>query len=142
MTGHRNGREEPVVGAVDMASVEFRRPRRRVSRPESEERHAGLWWQIALGVFTGLLAHSVVTGLYVRVELYMGLKAAGEALDQLAGDLTESAPPPVRPAQRASTRRAAPSAAPRPLGADERCVGGKRFRRVENGWVQVLEACS
>lgn len=124
-----------------MASVEFRRPRRRASRTESEERHAGLWWQIALGVFVGMLAHSVVTGLYVRVELYMGLKAAGDALDQLVDDLTESAPSSVRPAQRASTRMAAPPAAPRPLGADERCVGGKRFRRVENGWVQVLEAC-
>ena len=41
-----------------MASVEFRRPRRRASRAESEERHAGLWWQIALGVFVGMLAHS------------------------------------------------------------------------------------
>lgn len=141
MTGHREGREEPVVGAVDLTSVEFRRPRRRASRPESEERHAGLWWQIALGVFVGMLAHSVVTGLYVRVELYMGLKAAGEALDQLAGELTESVRPPARPTQRAPVRRAAPAAAPRPLGADERCVGGKRFRRVENGWVQVLEAC-
>lgn len=141
MTGHGKGRQEPVIGTVDMASVEFRRPRRRASQSESEERHAGLWWRIALGVFIGMLAHSVVTGLYVRLELYMGLKAAGDALEQLTGELTESTPPPVKPAQRAPTRRAAPPAAPRPLSADERCVGGKRFRRVENGWVQVLEAC-
>lgn len=37
-----------------------------------------------------------------------------------------------------------PRAKPVPMRAlsdDERCVAGKRFRRVENGWVQVLEAC-
>lgn len=139
MTGHREGREEPVVGPVDLASLEFRGPRRRVSRPEGDTRRDDLWWQISLGVFVGLLAHSVVTGLYVRLELYFGLKAAGNALEQIIDDFSEPAPL-RRPVQPSAMRRSVP-AAPRPLGTDERCVGRKRFRRVENGWVQVLEAC-
>lgn len=66
----REVREEPTIGAVDMSEVQFRRLRRPSMRIDDGHRHAGLWWRIALGIFVGMLAHSIVTGLYVRWELY------------------------------------------------------------------------
>lgn len=134
----RQARDEPSLGSVDMSEVEFRRPRR--SRPRGEEaQHRGLWWQIALGVFTALLAHSIVTGLYVRWEIYTGLKALGAAFES-----DRKGPQPTPSASAGSEPIPRPRARPVPMRAlsdDERCVSGKRFRRVENGWVQVLEAC-
>jgi len=128
------------MGSVDMSEVEFRRSRRRGPRADNDH-HAGLWWQIALGVFTAMIAHSIVTGLYVRLEIYMGLRALGQAIEDVGNELGAG---PEVPAPTASRSVAPPRRAPvtmRLLRTDERCVGGKRFRKVENGWVQVLEAC-
>lgn len=134
-------RGEPTLGSIDMSEVQFRRPRPASARTDNEHPYAGLWWRIALGVFTAMLAHSIVTGLYVRWEIYTGLKALGAAFEDLGKEArNEMSSPPHAP--RPATTRAAPARpALRPLAAGERCVGGKRFRRVENGWVQVMEAC-
>lgn len=133
-------REEPSVGAIDMGDVELRRPRPRIERAE-EDQYAGLWWRIALGIFVGMLAHSIVTGLYVRWEIYKGLRAVGIEIDKFENGMKDArgAPPPsaARPATPSRAQR--PSI--RPLAAGERCVGGKRFRQVTNGWVQVDETC-
>ncbi|MGY0632752.1 hypothetical protein [Luteimonas sp. A478] len=137
----RQPREEPTLGAIDLSEVEFRRPLPRHRLPESEHRGWDLWWQIALGVFLGMLAHSIVTGLYARWELYQGLKQFGAAIEQV-GQEPRGNPDAdqIRRRERPATR--APSRPEiRPLAAGERCIGGKRFRRVENGWVQVMEAC-
>ena len=98
------------------------------------------WWPIAIGIFWGMLAHACY-GLYVRWELYTGLRALGAAFEDLEKEANAPADGPARPSVRpAKPARARPSSI-RPLAADERCVGGKRFRSVENGWVQVLEPC-
>ena len=137
----REVREEPTIGAVDMSEVQFRRLRRPSMRIDDGHRHAGLWWRIALGIFVGMLAHSIVTGLYVRWELYTGLRALGAAFEDLGKETNATPAAGSRPAPRPVTPARMLPPAIRPLGADERCVGGKRFRRVENGWVQVLEPC-
>lgn len=134
-------RDEPTLGSIDMTEVEFRRPRPASARTDNEHPYAGLWWRIALGVFAAMLAHSIVTGLYVRWEIYTGMKALGVAFEEFEKEVrSEAANPPRAPAS-ASRRASPPRPAIRPLAAGERCVGGKRFRRVENGWVQVMEAC-
>lgn len=141
----RIDRDEPSIGSVDMSEVEFRRPRPRSGRLEEEHRFAGLWWRIALGVFVGMMAHSLVVGLLVRWELQQLMKQweaeTAVAQRQIEQVLREISPTPAP----SPTTRATPSriraASTRPLAADERCVSGKRFRKVENGWVQILEAC-
>ena len=135
------GRDEPTLGSIDMSEVELRRPRPASSRTDNEHPYAGLWWRIALGVFTALLAHSIVTGLYVRWEIYTGIKALGVAFDEFEKDVRSEIAAPSRSPRPTSTRASPPRPAIRPLAAGERCVGGKRFRRVENGWVQVMEPC-
>lgn len=141
----RIDRDEPSIGSVDMSEVEFRRPRPRSGRLEEEHRFAGLWWRIALGVFVGMMVHSFMVGLLVRWELQQLMKQweaeAAAAQRQMEQVLREISPtPPTSPAPRATPSRTRP-ASTRPLAADERCVSGKRFRRVENGWVQILEFC-
>lgn len=135
----RIDRDEPSIGSADMSEVEFRRPRPRKGRPEEEHRFAGLWWRIALGVFVGMMAHSFVVGLFVRWELQQLMRQweaeAAAVQRQMEQALREILPTPVTSAPPHSAAR------PRPLAADERCVSGKRFRRVDNGWVQILEAC-
>lgn len=134
-------REEPTLGSIDMSEVKFRRPRPGGARTDNEHPYAGLWWRIALGVFAAMMAHSIVTGVYVRWEIYTGIKALGVALDDWEKDVRREMATPAPAPPRASTRAAPPRPAMRPLATGERCVGGKRFRRVENGWVQVMEAC-
>ena len=133
-------REEPRIGAVDMSDVEFTLPRRRINH-EDEHRFSGLWWQIALGILVGMLAHSIVTGAYVRWEISNGLKAMEAELEKfdkgMQEELRSLGPSTMRPAP--ARRMQSPSI--RPLAHGERCVGGKRFRAVPNGWVQVQEAC-
>ena len=134
-------RDEPTLGSIDLSEVEFRRPRTGSTRPVNEHPYAGLWWRIALGVFAAMMAHSIVTGLYVRWEIYTGIKALGVAFEEFEKEIRSEAAAPSRAPVRAAPRASPPRPAIRPLAAGERCVGGKRFRRVENGWVQVMEAC-
>ncbi len=141
----RVDREDPSIGSVDMSEVEFRRHRPRYERPEEEQRFAGLWWRIALGVFVGMMIHSFVVGVIVRWELQQLMKEweteAAAAQRQMEQVLRAISPEPApSPAPRTTSPRTRP-ASTRPLGVDERCVSGKRFRKVENGWVQILEAC-
>jgi hypothetical protein len=131
-------RQGPAMGEVDLRDVEFRRARQRRSGPDGEHPHAGLWWRIALGVFVGMLTHSIVVGIYLRWEMSQSIKLfaaeAEKAEREFQGGIEELKP------QRNTPRRT-PAARVRPLAPGERCVAGKRFRRVENGWVQVNEAC-
>lgn len=57
-------------------------PRRSRRAASIDEPLAGLWWQIALGVFVGLMMHSLVTGLYARWELYQVGKQLEKAVRQ------------------------------------------------------------
>ena len=140
----RTDRDEPSIGSADMSEVEFRRPRVQYGKRKEEHRFAGLWWRIALGVFVGMMIHSFVVGLFVRWELQQLIKQwegeAAAAQRQMENVLREIAPTAPSHTVRTTPPRAR-QASTRPLAADERCVSGKRFRKVKNGWVQILEAC-
>ncbi|KQR07525.1 hypothetical protein ASF90_19185 [Xanthomonas sp. Leaf148] len=94
-----------------------------------------LWWQIALGGFIALLAHSIVVGLYTRYETRQAM-AQLEKESKLATQQMQRA---LR--QNLQTPRNAPEVReydpPRPLSDGERCLQGRRFKRVSNGWVQL-----
>lgn len=102
---------------------------------EREPDHS-LWWQIALGVFFALMAHSIITGLYVRHE-------ADKAMRQLRAETKEAEAQAKREIDAAIAVANSPyqyhEGVPtrRPLADGERCISGKRFSRVNNGWVQL-----
>lgn len=134
-------KEESRNVSLDLSGIEFRRRRTRIEHAD-EHRYAGLWWRIALGVFVGLLAHSIVAGLYLRWEIHAGLKAMGIEAETFERELGGAADSLSQSPGRPTSISARQSAYIRPLDAGERCVGDKRFRRVPNGWVQVLEPCN
>lgn len=134
----------PLIGEVmadqriepgDLAGLEFRRRGSAVATA-AEDTLRNLWWQIALGGFLALMAHSLVTGLYARYELAQlnkqieaETKKASQQLQQQI-DLLQGSTPGV-------PQRYQPS----PLRDSERCISGRRFVRVDNGWRQVMEPC-
>ena len=107
-------------------------------RYRDPEPNYSIWWQVALGVFIALLAHSIITGLYARHELNKTLrqlsvetkKAEQQAQRQLDAINAMQRPSgyqyPVPTTQDIA-----------PLRDGERCIQGRRFKRVENGWVQI-----
>lgn len=106
-----------------------------MERRYREADSSDLWWQIALGGFIALLAHSIVIGLYSRYETRQAMaqleRESKLATQQMRRALTQNAPAPK---QAQDVRDSAP---PRPLDDGERCLQGRRFKRVSNGWVQL-----
>lgn len=87
-----------------------------------------IWWQVALGGFLALCAHSLVEAAYARYQIQQATK-------ELEAEL-KAMPAPFRaPTAGTEQERTAP------LRANERCITGRRFERVENGWKQVNEPC-
>lgn len=117
-------REEPRLGAPNLSEIDFRRGDRRTIPTPARDANLHLWWQIAVGVFLGMLLHSVVIGIYARWETEQALKAMHTDLArfQRAGENVVTPP---------AARRPAP---PAPLAPDQRCIKGERFKRVSNGW--------
>lgn len=126
-------REEPTLNRSDMRDVQFRSPRR--SETAHEAGSYSLWWQIALGVFVAMLAHSIVVGLYRRMEMKAGIEAFTEEMRKATREM-----PATRPIRDDFIE---PRNEPRPLSENERCVNGRRFRRISNGWQQLpYEPCN
>ena len=104
------------------------------------EPNRDLWWQIALGVFIALMAHSVVVGAYTSYVLKRELRALeAQTIQQqkaIARQAEAAAAAAFHP-QYSSASSARPSPRARPLAEGERCIQGRRFQRVENGWVQL-----
>lgn len=107
-------------------------------RYRAAEPDHSIWWQVALGVFLALLAHSIITGLYERRELNKAMrqiaaeaeKAEKQAQRQLQATAATAAQHPLYPYTSPIFERT-------PLRDGERCIQGRRFKRVENGWVQL-----
>lgn len=107
-------------------------------RYREPEPNYSIWWQVALGVFIALLAHSVVTGLYARHEM-------NKALTQLKAETTRAEKQAQRQLDAITAAQRNPSYPYQPptmqdiapLRDGERCMQGRRFKRVENGWVQI-----
>lgn len=105
-------------------------------RYRAPEPDYNIWWQVGLGVFLALMAHSIITGLYVRHE-------AAQAMRELQAETKRAEAQAKRQIDAAMAVANSPYQyhegvpAPRPLADGERCISGKRFQRVENGWVQL-----
>lgn len=133
--GESMEREEPRIGAPDLSEIDFRRGEHRVTpatRPKND-----LWWQIALGVFIGLMAHSAVVGLYLRWEMAQTMKQFTATLDAETKKMERQAEAAARAAMHPKDNRPWPTSMrvpPPPLRDGERCIKGERFKRLENGW--------
>lgn len=101
-------------------------------------------WKIALGVFLGMVVFVLATctflGMGAKVALDAQQAAYQEAL-QKSRQANERARADFRAQQQRQQdrrdqldRNAQEAARP---AANERCISGQRFRRVENGWEQV-----
>ncbi len=104
------------------------------------EPNRDLWWQIALGVFIALMAHSIVVGAYSNYVLKRELRALQAQTSQQQKSITRQAEAAAAAAlhpQYPAATSAQSRARARPLADGERCIQGRRFRRVENGWVQL-----
>lgn len=86
-----------------------------------------LWWQIALGVFIALCANSLVEAAVARYQL----QQIGKQLNAEAQSISRQ------------TRQRVKSSAPEvlPLQPGQRCIQGRRFERVDNGWRQLNSPC-
>ncbi|HVJ38199.1 MAG TPA: chloride channel protein [Stenotrophomonas sp.] len=92
-----------------------------------QSNHDGLWWQIALGIFVGQLMTAVVAGLAVLLLGGFAAYQAGQVMTRQVPVINLPAPRQAQPIQR-------------PLGDNERCIQGKRFRRLANGWQELPNA--
>lgn len=104
-----------------------------MERRYREADSSDLWWQIALGGFIALLAHSIVIGLYTRYETRQAM-AQLERESKLATQQRALRENVQTPRQAPDLREYDPQ---RPLSDGERCLQGRRFKRVSNGWVQL-----
>lgn len=87
-----------------------------------------IWWQVALGGFLALGAHSLLEAAWAKYQLQQLEK-------QLTAEMRRVPTPyPSTPAERQRNAK-------RPIGPDERCIEERRFKRVENGWKQINEPC-
>lgn len=106
-------------------------------RYRAPEPDYNIWWQVGLGVFFALMAHSIITGLYEQRQVNKAmeqLSAESKRLEAKAQRQIDAAAAAARHPQY-QYREGVP--ATRPLADGERCISGKRFQRVENGWVQL-----
>jgi len=87
-----------------------------------------IWWQVGLGVFLALSAHSLIEAAYTRYQMQQVSRQLDAELKKLPGVVNR--PMPVQQEHR-----------PTPLRPNERCMQGRRFQRVENGWKQINEPC-
>ena len=130
-------REEPRIGAPDLSELDFRRGERRAIPTTTRGDHSQLWWQIALGVFIGLLTHSMVVGLYARWEMAQAVKQLTATLDNESQKMEQQIEAAARAATHPKDTRPWPTSMrvpSQPLRDGERCIKGERFKRLDNGW--------
>ena len=104
------------------------------------EPNRDLWWQVALGVFIALVAHSIVVGAYTSYILRRELRTLeAQTSRQLktASRQTEAAAASALHPQYSGATTAVPVTRARLMADGERCIQGRRFKRIDNGWVQL-----
>lgn len=104
--------------------------------------NSGLWWQIALGVFLGMTAANVLSGIYTRWELSRATEQLQEYTqkqeDVLARQLERHATErQYRSQQRPPAYQRAPATNNQPLAENERCIDGIRLRKNGSEWQQA-----
>ena len=131
--------KEPSMG--NPADLEFRPHNYRgptTARPAATPPPIGLEWKIAIGIFLGLSMFALATCAGVAL---IGTAAVNEQQKIEAAAVEEfkravNDPDPLG-WQRQAQLRAGQEDEKKPLNVGERCIKGERFRRIENGWVQV-----
>lgn len=124
---------EPTFDPAEAGKLNFR-GRRAAPAVRHGDAIDNLWWQIALGGFLALMAHSVVTSLYARWETH-------RAIQQLNAEMASATKQLRRQVQHIESAAPVVDYGPEPLRDGERCINGRRFERVENGWRQVNLPC-
>lgn len=124
---------EPTYDPTGAGNLQFRDRRPAPSRDAPPL--GGLWWQVALGVFLALMAHSLITGLWERYEAQRIMRQVNEETRKASVQLQQAikaleALPPTSDTH-----------VTQPLHPGERCVSGRRFMRLGNGWRQLPEPC-
>lgn len=138
-------REEPTIGKVDPADIKFRpRSYRGPTAPRRQEQEEFQTWKIGIAVCIAVFAALLLFNMYER---HQDRKDAEMALRELRAETKRMEAESAReiaalnaqlwqqPAPRRTDR------AYRPLADGERCMQGRRFQRVENGWVQLKDPC-
>lgn len=98
-------------------------------RPASNNQD-GLWWQIALGIFVGQVMTAALAGfLALAWSAYVDHELSKQRMSRPARTQR-----PVQPNPQPTTT---PVTTLEPLRANQRCIKGQRFQRVEHGWVEV-----
>ncbi|MCC7635364.1 hypothetical protein [Stenotrophomonas rhizophila] len=87
-----------------------------------------IWWQVALGGFLALTAHSLVEAAYLKYQVGQVTRRFEAEMEPLYS--SKYAPEPARQ-----------QSPPAPLRDNQRCMQGRRFERVENGWKQINTPC-
>ena len=113
----------------------------------------GLEWKIAIGVFLGLMLFGLTTCVSMAIfghAVQQEQERQAQAIaDELKRKLADPDPMGWKAAAQAhererrlqEIRQEREEAAYYALRPGERCIGGKRFRRVDNGWVQEKRPC-
>ena len=131
-------RREPTIG--NPADLEFRpQTYRGPSTPRpAEPPTVSLEWKIAIGIFLGLSMFALATcasmALIGSAAVHEQEKAEAAAIQEFQRAVSD--PDPLGWHRRAQVR-AEQNDDRKPLNTGERCIKGERFRRIENGWVQV-----
>lgn len=107
-------------------------------RYREPEPNYSIWWQVALGVFLAMLAHSIITGLYARHEMNKAMRQLTAETNKAEQQVQRQIDAMNAVAQHPPYQYQAPTMQDiAPLRDGERCIQGRRFKRVENGWVQI-----
>lgn len=109
-------------------------------RPHKTEPNNTLMWQIAGGVCLGLLAFAGIDRYLEHRREVAAVEAWNREIAKINADTARQQQAWRDQAQYNEARKQNLQEArweAQRIKADERCINGQRFRRVENGWVQT-----
>jgi hypothetical protein len=139
-------RKEPHFGTPDLSDIEFQPRDSRRHAPPTTNANTGLSvWKLALGIFLGLSAFGIGTLVFLGMAAQAAMEEQ-ERREKLAAEEFKKAlnnPDPFGWHAAGAKQRAEDAAqaarirAAKQLKPGERCIHGRRFKRVENGWVQL-----
>lgn len=141
-------REEPTLGkAPDMSDIEFRpKSYQGPSREIPTARDESWIWKLAVAIGAAVLAALQIFNAFQRHQqrrdAEMVIEAMNAEMAKMAVELEKN--PPIRHITIDPDRlldRSGLAQPRKPLKAGERCIQGRRFERIENGWKQINEPC-
>lgn len=137
-------REEPTIGKVDPADLEFRpRSYRGPSRPQLQQQSAAdrLAWKLGVAVGVGVLMALLIFNAYERYQTRRDLEETARYLEaQIKKSEKELAAATAEAVQSFSTPvRSHPRQTVHPLPPGYRCSGATLLTRQNGGWMNITE---